>query len=70
MLISKMTSVFLYGAVHKVLKSKVLKAKMARIKGNFYPNLPSALRPVPYAESIPVAVPKDNTDCMPEWESS
>ena len=32
--------------------------------------MPSVLRPVPHADSIPVLVPKDIADCMPEWKSS
>lgn len=35
-----------------------------------YPNLPSALRPVPHDDSIPIPVPKDIADCMTESECS
>ena len=36
----------------------------------FYPNLPSALRPVPHDDSIPTPVPKNIADITAEIESS
>lgn len=39
-------------------------------KGIFYPNLPSALRPVAHDDSIPIPVRKNIADCMTETESS
>ena len=49
----------------------MLKAIITRKKERyFYPNLPSALRPVPHSDSIPVAIPNDIPDFIIERESS